>query len=434
MKSENAFDVIVVGASVAGCAAAALYARQGLRVALIERRNNLDAFKVMCTHYVQACATPTMRRLGIADELERRGAVRNSLNIWTKYGWIRPFRTGAASHHGYNVRRRLLDPLMRETALAEPLVNFFPCTTLEGLVEHDGRVCGVSVRATGGVGRDIKAKIVVGADGRYSKTAKFAGAKERVTVNKRTFIVTYYRNLPLVTGSTSQLWFLNPNIAYAFPNDEGLTLLCAGLDAKSYAQYREQPQQYFEQLFSNASEGPDMQAGERVEKFVTGKDQHTIRRSHAKRGLTLVGDAKLASDPYPGVGIGWALQGAEWLVEHTAEALLENNVTELDAGLKAYDRLHRRQLSLHADLIANFSSARTFRALLPPEKLFFAAATEDQVIAEHLDKHLNRLISVPATLAPRMLLRALRVVLRRTFSRAQNNPEGRTPIRKLPQL
>ncbi len=58
------YDVAIVGASTAGCTAARLYAQQGARVALIERRPALDAYKTVCTHFIQSSATPTIERLG----------------------------------------------------------------------------------------------------------------------------------------------------------------------------------------------------------------------------------------------------------------------------------------------------------------------------------------------------------------------------------
>ena len=44
------FDAVVVGASVAGCTAARLYAQRGARVALVEKRPDIDAYKTVCTH------------------------------------------------------------------------------------------------------------------------------------------------------------------------------------------------------------------------------------------------------------------------------------------------------------------------------------------------------------------------------------------------
>ena len=48
MRDVARFDVAVVGASVAGCTAACLFALSGVRVALIERRPDPCGYKVAC--------------------------------------------------------------------------------------------------------------------------------------------------------------------------------------------------------------------------------------------------------------------------------------------------------------------------------------------------------------------------------------------------
>ena len=98
------FDVVVVGASVAGCTAARLYAQRGARVALVEKRPDIDAYKTVCTHYIQPSATPTIEKVGLAPLIEERGAVHNSIDLWTPYGgWI-PYR--GDTPYGYNVTRQ----------------------------------------------------------------------------------------------------------------------------------------------------------------------------------------------------------------------------------------------------------------------------------------------------------------------------------------
>ena len=69
----NQYDVVIVGASIAGCTAATLLARQGLNVALVERQADPDAYKKPCTHYIQASATPTIQRLGLDRLIEAAG-------------------------------------------------------------------------------------------------------------------------------------------------------------------------------------------------------------------------------------------------------------------------------------------------------------------------------------------------------------------------
>ncbi len=89
MGAASDFDVAVVGASVAGCTAARLFAQAGASVALIERRDDPDAYKVTCTHAILPTATPTIERLGLAPLLLERGALRTRAEFWTPFGgWL----------------------------------------------------------------------------------------------------------------------------------------------------------------------------------------------------------------------------------------------------------------------------------------------------------------------------------------------------------
>ena len=121
MPTRTAFDVVVVGASIAGCTAARLFALAGARVALAERRPDPAAYKVVCTHGIQSSATPTIERLGLAALLDASGAVRTHPEGWTPHGgWIR-FPTDFP--HGYGVTRATLDPMRRELEASTPDVD-----------------------------------------------------------------------------------------------------------------------------------------------------------------------------------------------------------------------------------------------------------------------------------------------------------------------
>ena len=119
--SQDAYDVAVVGASTAGCTAARLFAMEGARVALIERLPSLDAYQTVCTHYIQSSANPTIEKLGLARLLDERGAVHNSVDVWTPHsGWI-VHKDDAPT--GYSVTRRTLDPMLRKLAADTPGVS-----------------------------------------------------------------------------------------------------------------------------------------------------------------------------------------------------------------------------------------------------------------------------------------------------------------------
>ena len=106
MSDDARYDVAVVGASLAGCTAATLLAREGARVALLERHADPGFYKVLCTHFIQASATPTLERLGLAEKIEAAGGVRNALEVWSRYGWLRPELGVNYAHpkYGYAIR------------------------------------------------------------------------------------------------------------------------------------------------------------------------------------------------------------------------------------------------------------------------------------------------------------------------------------------
>src|SRR5206468_8301177 len=151
------------------------------RVALIERHADPMAYKRACTTFMQASATPVLERLGVVPQLEAAGAVRNSLDIWTRWGWIRP-RTDqhyAGLRYGYNVRRETLDPMLRALAAQTPGVELFAGHSACALQRSGERVTGVVVRDRAGVERELSTRLVVGADGRGSRVAELAGVPAR---------------------------------------------------------------------------------------------------------------------------------------------------------------------------------------------------------------------------------------------------------------
>jgi 2-polyprenyl-6-methoxyphenol hydroxylase-like FAD-dependent oxidoreductase len=164
--STTDYDVVIVGAGLAGCAAAIHYGRRGARVALIDRNPDPRAYKVVCSTYIQASATPALQRLGLAERIEAAGGVRNGIDIWSRWGWIRPQPGGPGpATHGYNIRRETLDPMVREMAAGTPGVEMLLGHAARALLTDGRRVTGVQTAGTAGE-RSLRARLVVAADGR----------------------------------------------------------------------------------------------------------------------------------------------------------------------------------------------------------------------------------------------------------------------------
>ncbi|MCX4866577.1 NAD(P)/FAD-dependent oxidoreductase [Streptomyces sp. NBC_00257] len=403
------YDVVISGSGLAGSAAAILLARRGVRVALLERRSDPEAYKVLCTHSITANAYPVLDELGLVPALEEAGAVRNDARWHTRWGWIEPNAPsdGPELPHGYNVRRSTLDPLIRSRAVETPGVDLLPGHRVTGLVREAGRTVGVLASTPQGE-REIPARLVVGADGKDSAVAKFAGVPTKRYENGRFGYLAHFRGLPL-TGGIGQAWFLDPDMAYAFPNDDGVTVLAALPDKKWLPAFKEDLEGSFLEFFRALPEAPPVDSAERVSKIIGTVDYPLHTRRPTAPGIALIGDAALTSDPLWGVGCGWALQTAQWLTDAVAPAATGLR-EDLDKALTAYARTHRRRLTGHQQLAADYAKSRPFKAM---ERLMFSAAARDTALARHMYLFAARLIGPLRFLSPVAVVKALVVNVRR---------------------
>lgn len=180
------YDVVIAGAGIAGCAAATLYGQQGLRVGLLEQHRDASTFKRACTHFIQPSALPTMRRLGLDRRIESAGGVRNTLDFWTPYGWITAETiTAGQAEHGYNIRRSVLDPMLREMAARTPGVDLLLGHNVVEVLRQGERVTGLVASAADGTRHEVHGRLTVGADGRQSAVADRSGVPVKTTPHGR---------------------------------------------------------------------------------------------------------------------------------------------------------------------------------------------------------------------------------------------------------
>jgi flavin-dependent dehydrogenase len=392
----DAYDVVIVGASVAGCTAARLFALRGADVALIEARPAIDAYKTVCTHFIQSSATPTIEKLGLAPLLEARGAVHNSVDLWTHdSGWI---VTDGDAPYGYSVTRRTLDPILRELAAETPGVELLAGWTAVGLLGED-QPAGVEIEDRAHQRRKLSARLVVAADGRDSKLARWARVPGRVKPHGRFFYWGYWSGVRPAT-TRSKMWLLDPDCAYTFPMEDDLTVVLVAPHRERLPEFRADLKGAFRRMVNALPGGPDLDTATLESKLLGKLELPNVFRPAARPGIAFVGDAALAADPLWGVGCGWAFQSAEWLVEQSAGALEGDG--DLDGALERYRHVHRRRLLPHYLMIADIASGRPIN---PIERRLYSSAARDPVVLHAFEEVGSRRRSPARMLDPRVLAR-----------------------------
>jgi len=410
--TTDSYDAIVVGASLAGCTAAILMAREGARVALVERHERPESHKHLCTHFIQPSALPVLQRLGLDRLIEEAGGLRNSVEVHSPSGWI-GHRLGLGSDgsplHGYNIRRLRLDPMARALAARTPGLAMMTGRSARALIERDGRICGVELAGHEGQ-MSLIARLVVAADGRHSELARMADVPARSSPNLRFGAMVTMRKVDLRRGTTSQMWFNGPEITYVFPNDDNFTVIAAMCPKDRHEEYLRDPLEFVKGQVRALPDAPQLNAAELIGPVLTIKDYPNLWRPRVVRGMALVGDAMTSVDFLWGVGCGWAFQSGAWLCDSVSAALRIGD--DLTPALRRYDRLCSG-LSPHRFLINDFSRRLSMN---PIERLMFAAAAKDANMARHFNRFGARIDGPVKFLSPAALLKAVWVNLRQSVA------------------
>lgn len=404
-----AYDAVIVGGSLAGCATAIQLGRAGLRVALVEKQPDPQAFKRMCSHFIQASAVPTLERLGLLEEMEGAGARRPLFRAWTRWGWIESASRRAP--RGVNLRREVLDPMVRGIAAETPGVEMMLGWSAERMLREEGAFAGVAARNREGEVREVRGRLTVGADGRDSTIAKLSEVAVKTYPHGRFAYGGYWKGGEPPHYPDATVWFMDPQWGAAFPTDSDLTFYAAMPTTARLPEFKADPEGALVRFLSEMPEAPPIREGELVSPVLGKIDMTNRKRQVTAPGLALIGDAALATDPLFGVGCGWAFQSSEWLAESVKPALAGE--LTLEEGLQGYRRRHAKELGAHAFLIHDYANGRTLNLA---ERLLFSAAARDPKSALLFEEFGSRQIR-PQEMMPRALPRAIAVNARHALAR-----------------
>lgn len=341
------YDVIVVGARVAGASTAMLLARCGHRVLLVDRATMPS--DTLSTHALLRTGVLQLTRWGLIDRVIAAGTppVRD---ITLGFGEERiPFevRPDYGIDTFYAPRRHILDAMLVEAAVADG-VEFRGGVRMIGLLrDDDGRVSGAEI-ADGANQERVSARMVIGADGHQSRVASLVDAVD-LDSHPATNSV-HYAYFDGVEASGFRFFFAPGVNAGLIPTNEGQTLVFAARPRALFGRFQSDPDGELMRLLRMA--GNDLAEvvgrGERASGYrgTRGLTGH-IRQAWGA-GWALVGDAGYTKDPISAHGISDALRDAE-LCARAVDAALADPVEERVAMRRYQSRRDSLSMTMYEE-------------------------------------------------------------------------------------
>jgi 2-polyprenyl-6-methoxyphenol hydroxylase-like FAD-dependent oxidoreductase len=296
------FDVIIVGGRCAGAPLATLLARSGMKVCVVDRARFPS--DTPSTHGVQPSGVKILDRLGVLDQvLDVAPAIEHGT---MQLDDERIELNGISRMMGapmVNVRRVTLDAILLDAAAAAG-ADVRTQTAVSGLIQTGGRVVGV--HTTKG---ELRASLIVGADGARSTIADLVGARKyHATPPGRMFVWTYLEGVASATDHV-RLGKIGDHVFLASPTDSGLFMVALGISMSR----RDEVRRDREAAWAKGVAGwPELQAtlagARRVGPVQMMSRWHGFFRESAGPGWVLLGDAGHFKDPTPGQGISDALR------------------------------------------------------------------------------------------------------------------------------
>lgn len=339
---KDGYDVLVIGAGPAGSIAAKTAAEKGLDVLLIEKRQEIGD-PVRCAEGV------SKEYLKKHVEIDKRWicADLKASHIYAPDGTrIEMAEEISGGEVGYVLERKVFDRALAEQAAkagAEVRVK----TRATGLIIEDDFVKGAKLMHLGKE-YDVRAKIVIGADGIESKVGRWAGID---TSLKPTDIetCTQYLVAGVDVDQDHCEFYVGNKIApggyvWIFPKGEGKANIGIGILGNKTGKFKPRPIDYLNTFLEKKF--PDAKIIEMV--FggvpVSGRIEKT-----SANGLMLIGDAARQADPITGGGILNAMDAGK-LAGEAAYAAISSGDTSLQKLEEVYEKQWRATIGHEIDM------------------------------------------------------------------------------------
>jgi flavin-dependent dehydrogenase len=354
---RSQYDVVIVGARVAGAATALLLARAGLDVLVLDQAR--EGSDTLSTHALMRGGVIQLSRWGLLDDLRAAGTppVRRTVIRYGDREEVVDIQPIPHCDALYAPRRTTLDPLLAAAARDAGADVRFGVRVNGLLRDHTGRVTGVTATDRDGRAHEVHARFTVGADGVRSKVAQAVDAPVLVRGRHATaFIGGYVEGLDV----DGYQWLYGDQVAGGIiPTDHGRASVWIGVASTEFDRLRRQPDRGFGEVFPRLA--PDWWERLRAARWVEPKRGFAglpgFQRQAWGPGWALVGDAGYFKDPLSTHGMTDALRDAELLADAIRAARTEPTVAAEREALAGYQATRD---ALSADLFARVDAVAAF--------------------------------------------------------------------------
>ncbi len=360
------YDVIVVGGGPGGSSTSLFCAKKGLKVLLIDKAT-FPRDKV-CGDGVSGKSVRVLRELDLIKDIEsNEHAKMNGVIFSSPKGDVLEVeapKKDTKEPAGYVVRRYVLDNLIFQKAKSHKNVDVMEGTPVIDVLKENGKVVGVVVNSKGNK-EEIRANVVVGADGASSIIATKVGAEKIEEEHHVIAVRTYYEGVEGMKDKI-ELHFIDevlPGYFWIFPLPNKRANVGVGMLTKELRRKKVDLKKAVEKAINSKL---------LRERFKNAKPLGELkgwslplgskRRRGYGNGYLLVGDAASLIDPFTGEGIGNALLSGK-----LASIVIEKAYSLGDFSenvLKEYDELLRKEMDEELKVMYNLQRLGRFKFLL----------------------------------------------------------------------
>lgn len=320
------YDAIIVGGRNAGSSLAIRLAKQNLRVLLIDRANFPSLPQVPSSPIIHAGTMRLMSELGFDEKEYTYPGGLITEYVLTFVGHFQAFIPTELMkidrNYAYGVDRNRFDTVLWERAASMPNVTAQSNFSATDVQKENGRITGIVGK--NGTGQEVRvtADVVIGADGRFSWTARAVGAKVVEECNEY-MGTSYHAEWENVEPISPE----HPHTLGFYNTAKGRAILTIPIDDRKYivANYltmdkanfgsQKLESSYLESLQAIPEVWARLKNARRVTDIVGVKGIQNGYRTPYGDGWALVGDAVHYKDPVDGQGIYDALLGSKILAQ-----------------------------------------------------------------------------------------------------------------------